>query len=464
MVRIARAFGMALAAVMGLSAGLAVGGASANPTLVMDLQTGKVLHDEEATRPWYPASLSKLMTAYTVFKAIQAGRLDLGTPVAISKRAARMAPSKMGYPVGTLVTIDDALKMLIVQSANDIAVALAEGTSGSVEAFAGEMNANAQALGMTQSHWVNPNGLPDPGQISSARDMALVASAILREFPQYAPLFRIEVIQSGDRMMRTHNALLYRYPGAEGMKTGFICAAGFNVVAIAQRGGRRLLTVIMGAPSEKVRTQTAADLFEGNYDNSGTGFFSPGKTLGQLAPSPYVSPPDIRAIACNRKKAAAASEEEADAAPAAPATPDKPGNVLSMLQAAPAVAAPASPLLTSWVLDQPVVVGPYIGPRQAANAIPAADLVADASDTPVRGKKRKKGATAIGYAEATPAKRDGSPVIKKGKGGKTLVSLTSDPLPAKPTKTKIKAKPKSAAADPVPTPPKKKKKPVTPEG
>jgi len=226
--------------------------------------------------------------------------------------------------------------------------------------------------------------------------------------------------------------------------------------------------VIMGAPSEKVRTQTAADLFESNYDNSGGGFFSSGKTLAQLAPSPYVSPPDIRAIACNRKKAAAAAEDEADAAPAAPAPgTDRPGNVLTNLLTTPAAAAPAppaGPLLTSWVLDQPVVVGPYTGPRQAANAIPAADLVADASEAPVRGKKRKKGAAAIGYAEAAPAKTDGGPVIKKGKGGKTLVSLTSQPLPDKPTKAKVKAKPKAAAADAVPMPPKKKKKPVNPEG
>jgi len=148
MVRIARAMGLALAAMAGLSATVLAGAASANPSLVLDLQTGRVLHEEDATRPWYPASLSKLMTAYTVFKAIQAGRLDLGTPIAISKRAARMAPSKMGYPVGTLVTVDDALKMLIVPSANDIAIALAEGTSGSVEAFAGEMNGHARQLGM----------------------------------------------------------------------------------------------------------------------------------------------------------------------------------------------------------------------------------------------------------------------------------------------------------------------------
>jgi len=461
--------GLALAAMAGLSATVLAGAASANPSLVLDLQTGRVLHEEDATRPWYPASLSKLMTAYTVFKAIQAGRLDLGTPIAISKRAARMAPSKMGYPVGTLVTVDDALKMLIVPSANDIAIALAEGTSGSVEAFAGEMNGHARQLGMMQSNWVNPNGLPDPRQVSSARDMAVVATAILRDFPQYASIFKIEAIQSGARVMRTHNALLYRYPGAEGMKTGFICASGFNVVATVSRGGRRLLAVVMGAPSAKVRTSMVANLFEGNYDNSGAGFFSSGKTLGQLAPSVYTSAPDIRDVACNRKRGAAAPEEDAEAAPA-PAPAARPDSVFSTLLApTPAATTPSSPLLTSWVIDPPVVVGPYTGPRAPANAIPAADLVADATPAPpLRGKKRKKGApaTAIGYAEGSGDKADVTPTLKK-KGKATLATLSSDPLPVKKTKAKVptKAKVKAAAADPVPPPaPRPKKKKPAPQG
>ena len=233
---------------------------------MVDAASGNVLQSQEATRPWYPASLSKLMTAYTVFKAMREGRIDGGAPIIVSKRAARMAPSKMGYPPGTMVTVDDALKMLMVQSANDIAVALAEGVSGSVEAFAAEMNANARALGMRQSHWVNPNGLPDPGQISSARDMALLARALLTEFPAYADLYRIQAIQSGKRVIRTHNALVYRYPGADGMKTGFICASGFNVVATASRGGRKLITVVMGAPSARERTDIATDLFEANFN------------------------------------------------------------------------------------------------------------------------------------------------------------------------------------------------------
>ena len=457
MVRIGRGIGLALAALAGLSGAMVGREAWANPSIVIDLQSGRVLHEEDATRPWYPASLSKLMTAYTVFKAIQAGRIDGGTPIAISKRAARMAPSKMGYPVGTRVTVDDALKMLIVPSANDIAIALAEGTSGSVEAFAGEMNGYARQLGMMQSSWVNPNGLPDPRQVSSARDMALVASAILREFPQYAALFRIQAIQSGPRILRTHNALLYRYPGTEGMKTGFTCSAGFNVVATVSRGGRRLLAVVLGAPSAKVRTKIAADLFEGNYDNGGGGFFSSGKTLAQLAPSPYTSPSDMHDTACNRKKGDTTADDDPVETTAAAAPPAGGNSVFSVLAAQPVMAAqPASPLLTAWTIDPPIQVGPYTGPRPPANAIPAADLIADATPIP-RGKKRKKGApaTAIGFADPSPDKPDAK---KKGKAGNPLADIKSDPLPAKKAKARIKA----AAADPTPVPPAKpkKKKPV----
>ena len=137
---------IATSLVAGLALGIVEGSASANPTIVVDAASGRVLQQDDATRPWYPASLSKLMTAYTVFKALQDGRIDGGTPIVISSRAARQAPSKMGYPVGTMITVDDALKMLVVHSANDIAVALAEGVSGSVDKFAAEMNANSRAL------------------------------------------------------------------------------------------------------------------------------------------------------------------------------------------------------------------------------------------------------------------------------------------------------------------------------
>lgn len=407
--------------VAGLALGVTGGVARAgNPAIVVDAASGRVLHQQDATRPWYPASLTKLMTAYTVFKAIKAGRVDLGTPIAISPLAARQAPSKMGYPVGTMVTIDDALKMLIVHSANDIAVALAEGVSGSVPAFAAEMNANSRALGMTQSQWVNPNGLPDPRQITSARDMAVMADAIITQFPQYASLFQIQTIQSGSRIMRTHNALVYRYPGTDGMKTGFICAAGFNVVATATRNGRKLITVIMGAPTPKDRTNQAVALFEANYTNSGGGFFTKAPLATQLPPSAYPGPTDIRDIACSRKKEGSGAAESADTAEVLPGGPDAP-----------------SPLLTTWVTAPPVSVGPYLGPRRPVYSLPGTPILADLPPKPAKPTKLagKKGVTAAGFAEPGKplAVPDQLTDPKLDKGRKNL-KKAAEKKPAKPPK------------------------------
>src|SRR5580693_7964018 len=170
----------------GLGALLALGAASAQatPYLVVDADSDQVLMQNEATAPWYPASLTKLMTVYVALDAVRSGKLTLDTPLIMSARAARMPPSKMGFRPGTQVTLDNALKMLMVKSPNDVAVMVAEGVSGSVEGFADEMNAAAAKIGLKESHFVNPNGLPDTRQVTSARDMAMIGRALLKEFPE----------------------------------------------------------------------------------------------------------------------------------------------------------------------------------------------------------------------------------------------------------------------------------------
>ena len=262
---------LARRATFGAAAGLAIAVASAQatPYLVVDADSGQVLIDNQGTAVWYPASLTKLMTVYVALDAVRNGRLTLDTPLIMSLRAARMAPSKMGFRPGTEVTLDNALKMLMVKSPNDVAVMVAEGVSGSVEAFAHEMNAAAQRLGLHESHFVNPNGLHDPNHVSSARDMAMVARALLREFPDHADLFSIGALQLGRQYIPNHNGLLGRYPGADGMKTGFTCPAGFNVVASANHGGRRLIVVVLGYPTARSRNQEAADLFDRGFAMSG---------------------------------------------------------------------------------------------------------------------------------------------------------------------------------------------------
>src|SRR5271154_4767684 len=209
------------AAFLACALGLLGGEALATPALVVDVDSGKVLFERDATEPWYPASLTKLMTTYVALQAVHDGHLTLDTPLTMSAQAASMPASKMGFRPGTQVTLDNALKMLMVKSPNDVAVMIAENISGSVEDFAVEMNATATRLGLKESHFVNPNGLHDPAHVSSARDMAMIGRALLRDFPDHADLFSIGALQLGREIMLNHNGLIGRYPGADGMKTGF---------------------------------------------------------------------------------------------------------------------------------------------------------------------------------------------------------------------------------------------------
>jgi D-alanyl-D-alanine carboxypeptidase len=293
--------------------GMSTGRAAAAPALVIDLASASVLYEDRATEPWYPASLTKLMTTYVALSAVRDHRIAFDTPIIVSSRAASMAPSKMGFRPGTQVTLDNALKMLMVKSANDMAVTIAEGISGSVEAFADDMNAAARSLGMIQSHFVNPNGLPNPDHVSSARDLALLARALYLTFPEQADLFNIGALQLGGQIIRNHNDLLGRYPGADGMKTGFICASGFNVVASATQGGRKLIAVVLGAPNVRSRAMMAATLF----DRAFAGIDKPSTSLSDLAEGPQTAgqaaPRETQQSYCrNRGKAAAAFNAETE--------------------------------------------------------------------------------------------------------------------------------------------------------
>src|SRR5271154_1762207 len=348
-----------LAAMIGALA-FSFGGAIATPYLVVDAESGQALKENQSTTPWFPASVTKLMTTYVALSAVRDGKLTMDTPLTMSLRASRMAPSKMGFRPGTEVTLDNALKMLMVKSPNDVAVMVAEGISGSVEAFADEMNTAAQRLGLKESHFVNPNGLHDPNHYSSARDMAIVGRALFKEFPDHADLFDIGAIQLGNQIIPNHNGLLGRYPGADGMKTGFTCPAGWNVVASATRNGRRIIVVVMGSPSPRQRNLMASELFDRGFAQSGGGV-----ALESLPTSSIAAPPDMRAEICSRRNrlavVAAMAEEErifaaggaaAGAAPTPSAPTGRGGLVPTAVAAVPAVPAPAptAPLATAVAL------------------------------------------------------------------------------------------------------------------
>lgn len=252
-----------------LAAALAAGTAAANPRLLIDVGTGKVLEHRQAFDRWHPASLTKLMTAYVTFRAIRAGEVSLTSGVRISENALEEPPSKMAYPVGSVMTLDAALKMILVKSANDIATAIAENVGKGEKPFVARMNAEAARLGMTGTHFVNANGLHDPDQYTTARDMAVLASQIRLEFPEHAGYFSIEALQAGKNLMPTYNVLIGRFPGADGMKTGFICPSGFNLIASATREGRTLIAVVLGATSQEDRAVQAAEMLHEGFTRSG---------------------------------------------------------------------------------------------------------------------------------------------------------------------------------------------------
>jgi D-alanyl-D-alanine carboxypeptidase len=257
---------LAICATAASDAALAKTVTDKSPYILVDVASGMVIADRQADQFWYPASLTKLMTAYITFRAMADGRVTPATKVVESKIAAAQEPVKMGFEVGTKMTLDSALKMMIVPSANDIAVAVAEGVGGSLAAFIDTMNTEAMRLGMTRTHFANPNGLPDKSHVSTARDIALLARQIWVEFPEQRSLFGIQAISSGGSVFQSPNLpLLERYRGAEGMKTGFTCDAGFNLAATATRDGRTLLAVVLGRTSSDDRAELAAHLFNDGF-------------------------------------------------------------------------------------------------------------------------------------------------------------------------------------------------------
>ena len=244
---------------------LAPTSASAGPALVFEPYNGTVFYAEDPDLVWFPASLTKLMTAYVAFQALKEGTAKPDTKLICSKRATEQAPSKLWLKEGESITLDTGLKVLIVKSANDVAVMIAEDVAGSEEAFVQKMNDAAKRLNMTRTHFVNPHGLPSENQYSSARDLAKLARAIIIEFPEYADMFSAVQVQVGNQMLRTHNGMLVSYPGTDGMKTGFICDSGFNIVVSVTREGRKLVAVVLGEPSTATRRERAVDLLDNGF-------------------------------------------------------------------------------------------------------------------------------------------------------------------------------------------------------
>jgi D-alanyl-D-alanine carboxypeptidase len=223
------------------------GPVAAGPYVVIDAASGETLLQSNAGAPWYPASLTKLMTMYLVFEELKAGRLQLATPITFSKAAHDVEQVNLGVPIGGTLSVEDGIKALVVRSANDVASAFGEHLSGSAPVFAKRMTDTARRLGMTASEFRNASGLPDKDQVTTARDLAILTLALMRDFPQYYGYFQTSDFTWGKMRFRHGVKFVELYsPYADGLKTGFICASGFNLVGSAVRDGRRLIAVAMG--------------------------------------------------------------------------------------------------------------------------------------------------------------------------------------------------------------------------
>lgn len=235
----------------------------AGPYVVVDPATGETLLERNAGASWYPASLTKIMTIYIVFEELKAGRLTLSSPVPFSQTASAKPASKLGIAPGGSITVEQGLQALVARSANDVATAFGERISGTEAAFARRMTETAARLGMTATQFRNANGLPDAEQVTTARDLALLGVALVKDFPQYYGYFHTQEFMFGKQKIGPGIKFLDLYaPYADGLKTGFICASGFNIVGSAVRDGRRLVAVALGFKRADLRDEFIVRLFD----------------------------------------------------------------------------------------------------------------------------------------------------------------------------------------------------------
>lgn len=257
--------------------------------IVIDADSGRVVHETESTQRWYPASLTKVMTMYMTFSALQSGDLRLNDTVFVSPHAAQQPSSKLGLRSGQSLTVEQAIMAVTTRSANDAAVVLAERLGGTESNFAAMMTQQARRLGMSSSSFENASGLPNDGQISSARDLALLSAAMIRDFPQHYHYFGATEFRYKGRVMPNTNRILKSYPDADGLKTGFTCGSGYNLIASAKRNGHRLIGVLLGAHSSAERFEQMGNLLDMGFANSERGLF--GEHISQLRDYAALPPP-----------------------------------------------------------------------------------------------------------------------------------------------------------------------------
>ena len=352
-------------------------------SIVIDAETGEVLRSRNADIRRYPASLTKMMTLYLLFEAVDNGKLSLDSKLKVSKRAAGQSPSKLGLRAGSTIRVEDAIKALVVKSANDIAVVVAEALGGTEVEFARKMTRKAKALGMSRTDFRNASGLPNRKQRSTARDMARLAQALMRDFPHRYHYFDDERFRYRGREHRSPNRLLGRYRGMDGIKTGYIRASGFNLVASAERNGRRVIAVVFGGKTSRSRNAHMSNLLDLGFtriaENDAkrgrvryAGIPRPPAGSGLAAPTPRFKPAAIMVAAAEPPELA-----EGDAAP-----PPEPAETVEELieavlgppspQPSPLKPKAAAPEVAAPKAAEPAVAKPASTPTKTAVAAPAA--------------------------------------------------------------------------------------------
>ncbi len=389
----------------------------ADSFIVVDANSGRVLNAMNPDARLYPASMTKIMTLYMTFEALSQGRLSLRTQLPVSELAASQAPSKLGLRPGSTVSVETCIYAAVTLSANDCAMVLAEGIGGSEGQFARMMTSRAQSLGMLNTHYNNPNGLPDEGQITTARDMATLAEALIQRFPKYYPYFATRTFTYNGIPHANHNHLMSRYAGMDGIKTGFIRASGFNLTASAVRNGHRLIAVVFGGSSAVSRDNYMAGLLDDGFR----------RIAGQPAPSelrapaPAVAmapvPPSKLDVAATGPALAATTGQiagthlaeagdavEANESETPPASAVPPGPVIGEIRSvtpAPALeTAPAAPAPAPAVADAPSA--DPIGEQAAALATAKTEVV-PAGTTPAEGQAPASSTSPAAPSPATAA-------------------------------------------------------------
>ena len=236
--------------------------------MAIDLYTGRILYSKNPNEPRYPASITKVMTLYLLFDALRDGRLTMSTRLQVSEHAAEQSPTKLGLSPGETIAVSDVIGAIVTKSANDMAVTVAEALAGSEEEFARLMTQKARTIGMLHTTFRNASGLPNPEQTTTALDLIVLGKSILVDHPQRARVFATKYFQYNGEIFRNHNTMLFSYEGMEGMKTGFTSASGFNLLASAHRGDKRLLAVVLGGESAGSRNATMRNILDASWSKA----------------------------------------------------------------------------------------------------------------------------------------------------------------------------------------------------